>query len=59
MATPGGAHTRSDAAPFTPTLRLGVTEATARTTLKRILAKTGTRRQADLVGLLRSAKLPG
>lgn len=35
--------------------KLGVTEATARTTLKRILAKTGSRRQADLVGLLRSA----
>lgn len=47
-------HTPREAA-----LRLGVTEATARTTLKRILAKTGTRRQADLVGLLRSAKLPG
>jgi len=39
-------------------LRLGVTEATARTTLKRILAKTGTRRQADLVGLLKSAAGP-
>jgi DNA-binding CsgD family transcriptional regulator len=38
--------------------RLGVTEATARTTLKRILAKTGTRRQADLVGLLKSAAGP-
>ena len=41
-----------------PTVRLGVTETTARTTLKRILAKTGTRRQADLVGLLKSAALP-
>lgn len=39
-------------------LRLGVTEATARTTLKRILAKTGTRRQADLVGLLKCAAAP-
>lgn len=47
------AHTPREAA-----RRLGVTEATARTTLKRILAKTGTRRQADLVGLLKSATLP-
>lgn len=45
-----GGHTPREAAQ-----RLGVTEATARTTLKRILAKTGSRRQADLVGLLRSA----
>ena len=48
-----GGHPPRDAA-----LRLGVTEATARTTLKRILAKTGTRRQADLVGLLKSAAGP-
>ncbi len=48
-----GGHPPRDAA-----LRLGVTEATARTTLKRILAKTGTRRQADLVGLLKSATGP-
>lgn len=45
-----GGHTPREAAQH-----LGVTEATARTTLKRILAKTGSRRQADLVGLLRSA----
>ncbi|MCR4520487.1 MULTISPECIES: helix-turn-helix transcriptional regulator [Bosea] len=48
-----GGHPPRDAAS-----RLGVTEATARTTLKRILAKTGTRRQADLVGLLKSATGP-
>lgn len=48
-----GGHPPRDAA-----LRLGVTEATARTTLKRILAKTGTRRQADLVGLLKTAAGP-
>lgn len=34
--------------------RLGVSEENARTTLKRVLAKTGLHRQADLVGLLRS-----
>ena len=44
--------------PRAAAVRLGVTEATARTTLKRILAKTGTRRQADLVGLLKSAAGP-
>jgi DNA-binding CsgD family transcriptional regulator len=33
---------------------LGITESTARTVLKRILAKTGTRRQASLVRLLLS-----
>lgn len=48
-----GGHTPREAAQ-----RLGVTEATARTTLKRILAKTGSRRQADLVGLLKSAAPP-
>lgn len=36
---------------------LGVTEETARTTLKRVMAKTGLHRQADLVGLLRGASL--
>ncbi|MGX5736427.1 helix-turn-helix transcriptional regulator [Bosea thiooxidans] len=45
-------------APREAAVRLGVTEATARTTLKHILAKTGTRRQADLVSLLKSAALP-
>jgi DNA-binding CsgD family transcriptional regulator len=35
--------------------RLGVTEGTARTTLKRVLAKTGARRQSDLVGMLQGA----
>lgn len=35
--------------------RLGVTTETARTTLKRILAKVGVHRQAELVGLLQSA----
>lgn len=39
--------------------RLGVTEGTARTTLKRVLAKTGSRRQSDLVGMLRGAVRPG
>lgn len=39
--------------------RLGVTEGTARTTLKRVLAKTGSRRQSDLVGMLRGAARPG
>jgi PAS domain-containing protein len=34
--------------------QLGITESTARTVLKRILAKTGTRRQASLVRLLLS-----
>jgi DNA-binding CsgD family transcriptional regulator len=33
-------------------MRLGVAEATARTTLKRVLAKTGAGRQANLVALL-------
>jgi DNA-binding CsgD family transcriptional regulator len=33
-------------------LGLGITEETARTTLKRIFSKTGTRRQAELVSLL-------
>jgi DNA-binding CsgD family transcriptional regulator len=33
-------------------VRLGITEETARTTLKRVLVKTGTARQAELVGLL-------
>ena len=44
--------------PGAAAVRRGVTEATARTTLKRILTKTGTRRQADLVGLLKSAAGP-
>ena len=39
-------------------VRLGVTEETARTTLKRVLAKTGMGRQAELVGLLQGASLP-
>jgi DNA-binding CsgD family transcriptional regulator len=34
--------------------QLGITESTARTVLKRVLAKTGTRRQASLVRLLLS-----
>jgi DNA-binding CsgD family transcriptional regulator len=34
---------------------LGVTEGTARTTLKRVLAKTGVHRQSDLVGMLQGA----
>jgi DNA-binding CsgD family transcriptional regulator len=38
---------------------LGITEGTARTTLKYVLGKTGTRRQADLVGLLQGAAPPG
>lgn len=36
---------------------LGVTEETARTTLKRVMAKTGLHRQAELVGLLRGARI--
>jgi DNA-binding CsgD family transcriptional regulator len=36
---------------------LGVTEETARTTLKRVLAKTGVRRQAELVSLLGGAAI--
>ena len=35
-------------------LQLGITQSTARTVLKRVLAKTGTRRQASLVRLLLS-----
>jgi DNA-binding CsgD family transcriptional regulator len=38
-------------------LGLGITEETARTTLKRIFSKTGTRRQAELVRLLSGASL--
>ena len=42
---------------------LGVMEETARSTLKRVMAKTGLHRQADLIGLLRGAgvtsDLPG
>jgi DNA-binding CsgD family transcriptional regulator/PAS domain-containing protein len=34
---------------------LGVMEETARSTLKRVMAKTGLHRQADLIGLLRGA----
>jgi DNA-binding CsgD family transcriptional regulator len=44
-------------APAHASTKLGVTEETARTTLKRVLAKTGLRRQADLVGLLRGAAI--
>lgn len=44
-------------APREASLKLGVTEETARTTLKRVLAKTGLHRQADLVGLLRGSGL--
>ncbi|WP_332684027.1 helix-turn-helix transcriptional regulator [Bosea sp. (in: a-proteobacteria)] len=36
---------------------LGVTEETARTTLKRVMAKTGLHRQSELVGMLRGARL--
>jgi DNA-binding CsgD family transcriptional regulator len=43
--------------PREASLKLGVAEETARTTLKRVLAKTGLHRQADLVGLLRGASL--
>lgn len=39
--------------------KLGVTQETARTTLKHVLAKTGLNRQADLVGLLTGAAFPG
>lgn len=42
-------------APREAAIRLGVTEGTARTTLKRVLAKTGARRQSDLVGMLQGA----
>jgi DNA-binding CsgD family transcriptional regulator len=42
-------------APRAAAQRLGVTEGTARTTLKRVLAKTGARRQSDLVGMLQGA----
>lgn len=43
--------------PRKASLKLGVSEETARTTLKRVLAKTGLHRQADLVGLLRGVSL--
>jgi DNA-binding CsgD family transcriptional regulator len=43
--------------PREASFKLGVSEETARTTLKRVLAKTGLHRQADLVGLLRGASL--
>jgi DNA-binding CsgD family transcriptional regulator len=43
--------------PATAALKLGVSIQTARTTLKRILAKTGVGRQADLVGLLQGAAI--
>lgn len=39
-------------------LNLGITEETARTTLKRVFAKTGVGRQAELVALLKGARLP-
>jgi DNA-binding CsgD family transcriptional regulator len=42
-------------APRGAALQLGITEQTARSTLKRVLAKTGTNRQAELVGLLQGA----
>lgn len=42
-------------APRQAAQRLGVTEGTARTTLKRVLAKTGVHRQSDLVGMLQGA----
>lgn len=48
-----GGHPPRDVA-----LRLGVTEATARTTLKRILAKTGTAPAGRPGGLLKSAAGP-
>ncbi|KRE18337.1 LuxR family transcriptional regulator [Bosea sp. Root483D1] len=38
---------------------LGVMEETARSTLKRVMAKTGLHRQADLIGLLRGAGVTG
>ena len=38
-------------------LQLGVTEHTARTTLKRVLAKTATHRQTELAGLLQGISL--
>lgn len=38
---------------------LGVMEETARSTLKRVMAKTGLHRQADLIGLLRGAAVAG
>jgi DNA-binding CsgD family transcriptional regulator len=44
--------------PREASLKLGVSEETARTTLKRVLSKTGLHRQADLVGLLRGVALP-
>jgi DNA-binding CsgD family transcriptional regulator len=37
---------------------LGIAEETARTTLKRVFAKTGVGRQADLVALLNGAQVP-
>jgi DNA-binding CsgD family transcriptional regulator len=37
---------------------LGITEETARTTLKRVFSKTGVGRQADLVALLNGAQVP-
>ena len=37
--------------------RLSISRATARTHLSRIFDKTGTRRQAELVGVLMSSKL--
>lgn len=40
-------------------LALGIGEETVRTTLKRVFAKTGLERQADLVGLLQGASLGG
>jgi len=38
-------------------MALGVMEETARSTLKRVMAKTGLHRQADLVGLLRGTRV--
>jgi DNA-binding CsgD family transcriptional regulator len=47
-----GGHPPREAA-----VMLGWTEATARTTLKQVFAKTGVSRQADLVGLLRGGAI--
>ena len=39
-------------------VQLGVTEESARTTLKRVFLKTGVYRQAELVALLSGAQVP-
>jgi DNA-binding CsgD family transcriptional regulator len=46
------------APPRDAAVSLGITEETARTTLKRVLAKTGTHRQVELSALLRGATVP-